>query len=408
VLVLYNADSYGAADGCDSTDLMSYYKNNRPGMANATYLGISAAALDAIYHNLSVNGITSIPDNEPDYDGTIANQDPQKSMRISAANWRVCLDIGQYVASWIENNCPTIRYVVGLAGLPSRSDDYWCSDDAYGGFSVSYSIYQNCLATTHGTGYAGGTDRFSVAEYGAPLVAWLDCGTYAATRAYINKEISTANAGGLQSDGITISGNAAGVGGSTWVLDDAHHDYQTDLYQDYLVGPGSRFDFSDALYADQVNGTITVSADDYTIHWPNSQPAITNVANPTAYTSWGVHSGTLTSNWPDNGQVTFTGNAGWWIGTSVESYNGVYGDDMGDPTKVFAAMAFGGTNYSNTPICWVGSTAEPGGKWSGNSAYFDRWAKGSSPLEAAWSSITYAPGSSTAYILAVTDVFLQP
>ena len=67
-------------------------------------------------------------------------------------------------------------------------------------------------------------------------------------------------------------------------------------------------------------------------------------------------------NWTDDGQVTFTGKARWWVGFSVESYGGVYPQSnyayMGNPATVFSANAFGGTNYSNTPVCWVGGDHE--------------------------------------------------
>ncbi len=186
VLVLYNADS------TDSTDLAAYYKNNRPGMENASYLGITGV--------------------------------PETGNGTSVASDSACQSLISQVMAWLNDHnwlganqsepATPIRYVVGLGGLPSRDSD---------GDSVSYMIYQNALNITGGTGYQGGTDRFSLAEYGAPLVAWLDCGSYAATEAYINKEAAAANANGLEADGVTISGSAAGVGGNTWVLDDTCH-----------------------------------------------------------------------------------------------------------------------------------------------------------------------------------------
>ena len=188
---------------------------------------------------------------------------------------------------------------------------------------------------------------------GAPLVTWLDCGSYAATYAYINKEIVTAYTGGLQSDGITISGEGAGVSNpstSTWLLDDVHHDYLTgggggrQPYQDYFTA------FDAVLSADDLPGTIVFNQDNLALQYPGTQPAITSATDPTAYGSWGVHSGVLRGGgygdadaWPCSGdegpaQVTFTftnaNHIGWWIGMSVESYNGEYGDYMGDPTEI--------------------------------------------------------------------------
>ena len=351
VLVLYNADS------TDSTALMNYYKANRPGMANANYLGITGVD-DASY-----------------------------------ASQSQCASLVSQVIAWTQAH-PTkpIRYIVGLCGLPSRDDVP--SPGFAGGESVSYMIYNELLAGSGMPGYYGGMDRFSVAEYGTPLVAWLDCGSYAATYAYINKEVAAADAGGLEADGITISGSAAGVGGSTWVLDDTCHDGNS-----FIGCQAWWFDaFASMLAADGVpNADIDHQTNPY-------GPVIATAANPTAYGSWGVHSGELgsgsTDAWPANGDVTFTGNAGWWIGMSVESYNGIYGGYMGDPTEFFAATAFGGTNYSNTPICFVGSTSEPTLMGIEDVPYFDRWARGWSTIEAAWA------GFSTQYFLAVTDICL--
>jgi autotransporter-associated beta strand protein len=389
LLVLYNADSQ------DSTDLMNYYKANRPGVANATYLGISAATLSSLGYDLG--GVTSLPDTA----GT------------SYASVPICNAIVDYVTSWIEQteqNSPTthFRYIVGLCGLPSR-EGY----TVYGGGpSVSYMIYSQLLAGTGKSDYGGGADRFSIAEYGAPLVAWLDCGSYAATDAYINKEILAANAGGLEADGITISGNAAGIGGTTYYLDDTNTLYNTDYFDDTL--------------SDLVNDGV--SPDDIVHHPAADNSLIATITDPTAYGSWGTHTAEGNphwDNWPLNGEVTIVLNktcqigtesyhAGWWISMSVESYNGMYGYYMGDPVDFFAANAFGGTAvtatingvdypyYTNTPICLVGSTTEPGLPGNEGVAYFDQWARGFSTLEAAWA------GRATPYFVAVTDICLEP
>ncbi len=99
---------------------------------------------------------------------------------------------------------------------------------------------------------------------------------------------------------------------------------------------------------------------------------------------------------------------------SVESYNGMYGDFMGDPVDVFAATAFASsstavtatingvnyTYYANTPICFVGSTSEPDEAGCEGDAYFERWSQGWSTLEAAWA------GRRTEYFVAVNDICL--
>jgi hypothetical protein len=69
---------------------------------------------------------------------------------------------------------------------------------------------------------------------------------------------------------------------------------------------------------------------------------------------------------------------------SIESYNGMYGSIHGDPTEFFASNAFGGTNYANTPVCFVAHTAEPYVSGVSTAHYADRWARGWTASEAAW------------------------
>ena len=123
VLVLYNSGS------TNSTTLMNYYKANRPGVANANYLGIT--------------GIT---------DATYASSTQ-------------CNSLISQVTAWLQANpSKPIRYILGLTGLPS------IEATAYGipGVSVPETMYLQLLngkATYSGQGAA---DRFSAAEYGAP------------------------------------------------------------------------------------------------------------------------------------------------------------------------------------------------------------------------------------------------
>ncbi len=385
ILVLYNAGSTGGDvnDVTSSTALKEYYQTYRPGMEYASYLPIYGVP-DTGY-NLPASGVDASAQTGPD----------------------CCEPFLQQVADWVQTHPDnTIRYVVGLCGLPSRS---WSDTPLYvpgsttpntdtDSYSVPFMISE--ILRTDQTKpfdpytYEGGTDRFSVAEYGAPLVAWLDCGSYQATTAYIHKEIVAAAAGGIQS-GITISGSKANVGGTTWVLDDTGTDGWFDNDVPMLTNDGVS------------SGSIDLQPNQY-------GPVVSTVNNITAYCSWGVHSGQLDWNtnglanaWPVNGQVKFTGNSGWWIGMSVESFNGMYGSSMGNPEEFFAANAFGsdiGTvpAYANTPLCFVGSTYEPEITGIEGAAYFDRWAKGWSTLESAWA------GRQTPYFLAVTDVCLEP
>ena len=385
VLVIYNADSI------DGTAMMNYYKANRPGIVNATYLGLTAGDENAegsiawLYHQSNPTlHLTAIPDSR-------------------TSNQAVCNSIAQYVINWLQAarnravNPMPIRYVVGIYGLPFSDGSSHFGDNINSFPSVAamiqaMSINVNSMSTFS---YSRGEDRFSIAEYGGPLVAWMDMGSYEATVKYIDKEKAAADAGGLQVDGVTISGTDAGVSGSKYIFDDS-----SALY------PNRFASFAAALAAElEANGVPPDQIQNYIIYRAKEQYSpIRTAANPTAYAGWGVLNWYWTPpdpDWANNGNVTFTGKASWWVGMTNESYNGVYGSYMGDPTDFFADNAFGGANYSNTPICFTVHTAESTLGGCENSSYFDRWARGWSSLEAAWT------GQSTHRFLVVTDVFLE-
>jgi hypothetical protein len=102
---------------------------------------------------------------------------------------------------------------------------------------------------------------------------------------------------------------------------------------------------------------------------------------------WGAHS-SLGGNYAVNGVVNWSGNSGWWIIETVESFNGIRGGfGQGNFTQWFASNAFGGTNYSNTPVGAAGHTEEPGLGGVENSAiYFGLWASGKNFAICSWNS----------------------
>ena len=100
--------------------------------------------------------------------------------------------------------------------------------------------------------------------------------------------------------------------------------------------------------------------------------------------------------------ITLSGDSGWWIGMSIESFNGVYNHAwMGDPVDFFAATAFGGSSYGNTPVGYVAHTSEPGLGGIHTRHYPGRWARGWTFAEAAW------VGRNTAMILVVGDPLVR-
>jgi hypothetical protein len=227
-------------------------------------------------------------------------------------------------------------------------------------------------------GYKGGESRFCRAQYLGTtcLPTWIDMGSYPASTDYIDK--LAAAVAGLQADGVTLDGSAAGVAGDQWLLDEKR---SLTTYPDQ--------------YADDNTQVLAEGIDAGNVMYQSSKtgPAIASAANPLWYGSWGYYTwgGDLPSD------VTFSGLAGWWVAQMVQSYGGIYGNYMPDPTEIFAATAFGGTNYSNTPVGYVGFTAEPYLSGVQNRHFPGRWARGWTFAEAAW------VGRNTQHFLAVGD-----
>lgn len=325
------------ADVADSVTLKNYYLANRPGMTTANVLGLTGLA-----------------------DGTSVNLTSVSNLILTPTyNWLVANEATK-----------PIRYIVVMRGVPSRQGTTG---------SVAYMLYHLLADRAYrtGVGYSGGESRFNRAQYQdvTCLPCWIDMGSYPASTAYIDKLAAAAS--GVQADGVTISGATAGVAGTKWLFDE----------KQWLGYPQQ---YADDVALVEVEGILVGNV---TYQSSPTGTPITSAVDPLWYGSWGYY--TLLGDLPSH--VTFTGLAGWWGCQMVESYGGIYGNYMPDPTEIFAATAFGGTSYSNTPIGFVGFTAEPylGGV---QSAYYPgRWARGWTFSEAAWC------GSNSPQTLAVGD-----
>ncbi len=93
----------------------------------------------------------------------------------------------------------------------------------------------------------------------------------------------------------------------------------------------------------------------------------------------------LTNRYPRNGAVKCGENSSWWDKETVESQDGYRFSDSGNFIEWFSRSAFGGTNYSNTPVGAVSYVEEPGLSGVNEpSAYFALWARGKYFAICAW------------------------
>jgi hypothetical protein len=109
------------------------------------------------------------------------------------------------------------------------------------------------------------------------------------------------------------------------------------------------------------------------------------MTNLAGYISWGGHS-SLGNGYAEN-NLHWQGNSGWWIIRTEESFNGQrYVNTQSSFVRWFASGAFGGVNYSNTPIGAVSYPDEPHADATDNSKYFRFWAAGKNFGVCAWES----------------------
>jgi hypothetical protein len=311
LLLIYNTNS------ADSKFVKDYYLAHRPGVGGANVLGIGCTT------NLIA-----------------ANSDYTNNIQTPYLNWLS------------ENPTKQPQYVVMFLGVPARVTN------ASGFGSVSYRLRENSPG-----GYR-------------PYITHLNMGDTNASRAYIDK---LATLGTNVSPGNPVlSASAAGYANTNLLFDNVRYgpgwgdtnSLGFEIYGHYMS--------NDVVAIEVMNipgiGITYLDGIDRTNDVPPYPAHITNAINVAGYKSWGEHS-RLTGEYPMNGKVQWSGNGGWWLIETVESFNGQALSGMGDYIDWFRPDAFGGTNYSNTPVGAVTHVDEPFLPFVNDSSiYFGYWA----------------------------------
>ena len=290
----------------------------------------------------------------------------------------VTCDVGEFTTStncntqivapllnWLTSN-PTKRpqYIILFYDIPTRLTDLaWYSPYSdYGSVSYHLHIFQN--------GWQ-------------PFVNNINAGTLADCEAYVDK---IANMGTNNPGTLVVSASANNYGNTNYYFEDAQG-----LYPSYPFA-------LQAMQGVTSNG-VPPSAVDY-LSFTNTTH-ITRGTNVSGYLTWGANGG-LGGGYPTNGAVTFTGSSSWYLIETIESFNGMRGDPgQGTFIKWLSPNAFGGTNYSNTPIGAVTHVEEPYAPNVENSqVYFGLWASGKNFGICAWNA------QRTPFFQAVGDPFV--
>jgi hypothetical protein len=342
LLLIYNTNS------ADSSNVCAYYLANRPMVSNANVLGIGCTTNDPIY--------------PPDFTNIFQPQ----------------------VQAWLSNN-PTKRplYVILFQNLPEEVDwDTTTEDsDSEGEPSVQYQLH------------------YWTAPGWFPFVTAIDMNGLSGTNfdssdgtndciAYIDKLVNMASFGSNSPTTLFISASAGGYGNTNWYFDGNSLGH----YAHYFLA-------LDALEGVESKG-VNSNAVTY-VPYSNETQHITDGTNVAGYFSWGVHAG-FAGTYPVDGTVVFTNNSGWYIIETGESFNGQRVTTQGNFLEWYSSNAFGGSNYSNTPVGAVTEVEEPSVPGLANSEiYFGLWASGKNFAICAWNS------AQTPYFQAVGDPFTR-
>jgi alpha-tubulin suppressor-like RCC1 family protein len=330
LLLIYNTNSL------DSSNVCQYYLAHRPMVGNAMVFGINVTTNDPI----SPSDFTT-------------NFQPQ-------------------VQTWLSNN-PTLRpqYVVLFQNVPQEvdtltngpADDWGQGTDAH---SVQYQLHSSTapgwspfVTAINMNGTSGTIDwNVSTGTNFHSSDGTNDC------VAYIDKLVNMAsnNPPGT----LFISATAAGYDNTNW----------------YFEGTWNlQFAASGAAGVTNVDPLASVYVDDSLI------TAETNVAGYLTAGWDGGHTNDYAITNVANGGVQLSGNSGWYIMTSVDSYCGQRVTFQSSYLTWFASNSFGGTNYSNTPIGATTTVNEPGSPGTNPEIYYGEWAAGKSFAISAWAGM---------------------
>ena len=357
LLLIYNTNSAA------STTVLNYYLAHRPGVSGANVLGIGWPGFF----------ITNFPGNS--YWIGVTNETDYETITLDGFNNQILNPVN----GWLTNN-PTKRpqYVLLMLDVPSRISEQ----------IPNYNPTGDPFLYPSSSPYSSVGVQLNKSVVGwRPYVTHLNMKDTNDCIGYINK---LANIGTLiSSNSPLLSASTGGYGNTNWYFDDTESGYGS-------ASPSLAA--SNAVI--QAGAALTsVTYTNVTDHGLGSH--ITSGSNVAGYFCWGFHS-SLGGQFPLDNSLTWIGNSSWYLIETVESFNGQrYNLQMSTYIKWFSKNAFGGTNYSNTPVGAVCSPDEPNVFGvSLPQTYYGLWAAGKNFAICAWNK------PQTAHFQVVGDPFI--
>ena len=327
MLLIYNTNS------TDSATVLNYYLAHRPMAAAANVVGIGYANTGTntgYYETISTTEITNA--------------------------------IFAPINAWLNAN-PTKKpqYVILFLDVPSRVvEPQWNYFPTGGSYpqGPAVAIYPSVQMQIH---------SFCKTNW-TPLVSSINMSNKADCVAYIDK---IAALGVQNSHGSLMIATSVGVTPEkTFIIDNVRQ---------AIYGGDVGILQSEALSLESQFTPITVTYTD------NGAPIITKAADISGYASWGTHDGVLGPTYATDGSLLFTGQSSAYLMFTQESFNGRrFEADQGTFLTWFTRGAFGGADYSCTPIGAITSVDEPGRKFLNH--YFVNWAAGVNACICGWNT----------------------
>jgi hypothetical protein len=342
LLLIYNTNSV------DSTTVLNYYLAHRPKVSGANVLGIGCTGI--FVPNGGLSNVYAFITNTWVYE------------TVNSTNFTN--EILAPVQAWLAANQPKRpQYVILFLDVPSRVDDTAT-------VASNYPFYDGHILPSVSFQLANAIQGWN------PFVTHLNMKGTNDCIAYINK---LAFMGTNYSPGKLII-SAGGYGNTNYYFDDSRPDYGTPTLNNYCY-----LALSNVLYVSP-NASVIYSNTPYDGILAGH---ITNSVNLAGYMSWGNHGyyGDTNGTYATNGTIVFSGNSSWWVIETIESFNGQrYRIGQGMSTQWFSSNAFGGTNFTNTPVGAVTHVNEPGLGAQNGPSYFGLWQGGKNLAICAWNS----------------------
>ena len=346
LLLIYNTNSL------DSSNVCAYYLQKRPMVSGANVLGIGSPGIFVASGGL------------PGTYAVITNTMVFETVTYNGFTNLILAPL----QTWLNYN-PTKRpqYVILFLDVPSRVDDS-ATDAAnypfgYGG--EAYPSVSYLLATA--------LPSWSPFVTHINMNGTNDCVGYINKLAFMGTNNSPAT--------LIISASARKYGNTNYYFDDTRYEYGSpspSLGSDALSGVLSVDPSASVIYSNAVdNGLVD---------------HITTGLNVAGYLCWGGHS-SLGNTYATGTNVDLAGNSSWYLMDTIESFNGQrYRTEQGNFIQWFSGNAFGGANYSNTPIAAATSVDEPYRLGAVDpQVYFGLWEAGKNFGICAWNSRYVSP-----------------